>query len=332
VPFEITYFTSGLSWRAFYMGTLAPDEQTMRLQGYVRVTNSSGEDYENAQTRLIVGKVHVLDEIATLATRRYPYGRPGRESGIDDCICAGEELSYVRRRHKKGRALLGAADFERKEITKEGLSEYFLYTIEGEETIPHRWAKRLPSFQAGDVPVLNLYRFEEERYGNAVIRFLSFKNDKEHKLGDTPIPGGVLKVYGTADAAGLLSYVGHSRFKYIPVDEDIELSLGPVENVMVEPKLVGFTTSRYMFDRKGNVCGWEESATFKVEVSNTREAPVKVEIKRNFGTPYWELEKSGESGEYEKVDLDTIKFTLTLSARSKREFTYTITTRHGTRE
>ena len=56
VPFEITYFTSGLSWRAFYMGTLAQDEKTMHLEGYVRVDNNSGEDYENAQTRLIVGK------------------------------------------------------------------------------------------------------------------------------------------------------------------------------------------------------------------------------------------------------------------------------------
>ncbi|MCK4960717.1 MAG: hypothetical protein KAT00_14995, partial [Planctomycetes bacterium] len=50
IPVEISYLTSGLSWRAFYMGTLSEDEKTMRLQGYVRVTNNSGEDYENAQT------------------------------------------------------------------------------------------------------------------------------------------------------------------------------------------------------------------------------------------------------------------------------------------
>jgi hypothetical protein len=30
VPVEITYLTSGLSWRAFYMGTLTKDESTMR--------------------------------------------------------------------------------------------------------------------------------------------------------------------------------------------------------------------------------------------------------------------------------------------------------------
>jgi hypothetical protein len=44
------------------------------------VTNNSGEDYENAQVRLIVGQVHILDQIADLARRQYPYGRPGEGS------------------------------------------------------------------------------------------------------------------------------------------------------------------------------------------------------------------------------------------------------------
>ena len=83
---EITYLTSGLSWRAFYMGTLTEDEKTMRLKGYVRVTNRSGEDYENAQTRLIVGKVHILDQIADLARRQYPYGRPGAPRPMDRSV------------------------------------------------------------------------------------------------------------------------------------------------------------------------------------------------------------------------------------------------------
>ncbi|MBC8217060.1 MAG: hypothetical protein H8E73_01215, partial [Planctomycetes bacterium] len=77
VPVEITYLTSGLSWRAFYMGTLTEDEKTMRLKGYVRGTNNSGEDHENARTRLIFGKVHILDRIAGLARRQYPHRRPG---------------------------------------------------------------------------------------------------------------------------------------------------------------------------------------------------------------------------------------------------------------
>src|SRR4030043_331664 len=92
VPVEITYLTSGLSWRAFYMGTLTEDEKTMRLQGYVRVTNNSGEDYENAQTRLIVGQVHILDEIAELARRQYPYGRPGEPLPLTHQVAYGRAL------------------------------------------------------------------------------------------------------------------------------------------------------------------------------------------------------------------------------------------------
>jgi hypothetical protein len=218
---------------------------------------------------------------------------------------------------------------EPKEIRKEGVSEYFLYTIEGTETIPTGWSKRLLSFDVDKVPVVNLYKYEEERYGKSVVRFLSFKNDEEHKLGETPIPGGMLKVYRNAGDTGHLSYTGQSSFKYIPVDEDVELNLGPVGNIVVEPKLMDFETENYRFDRRGNISGWDEIRTFKIEAKNTREIPVKVEIRRNFNTQYWNLTRSGDSAQFDKVDLDTVKFTLVLQARSAREFQYVLRTYHG---
>ena len=181
------------------------------------------------------------------------------------------------------------------------------------------------------MPVVNLYKFEQERYGNNVVRFLSFKNDEEHELGDTPIPGGLLKVYRNADEAGHLSYTGQSSFKYIPVNEDVELNLGAVADVVVEPKLMDFRTANYMFDRWRNISGWDEIREFKIEVKNTREIPVKIEIKRNFNTPYWDLEKTGQVTEFEKEDVDTVKFTLEMEPRSKKEFEYILTTYHGVR-
>jgi len=331
VPVEITYLTSGLSWRAFYMGTLKENEETMRLQGYVRVTNNSGEDYENAQTRLIVGKVHILDEIAELARRQYPYGRPGEVLYRYGMAPA----SRARGRMEEKRALgvvKEVAGMRPKEIKKEGLSEYFLYTIEGKETIPTGWSKRLLSFDVDEVPVVNLYKYEERRYGTSVVRFLSFKNDKEHELGETPIPGGMLKVYRNVGSEEHLCYTGQSSFKYIPVDEDVELNLGAVANVVVEPKLMDFKTESYKFDRRGNVSGWDEIRTFKIEVKNTRDIGVKVEIKRNLNTSYWKLTRSGDFGKFEQVDKDTVKFTLTLKPRSKRTFEYVLRTYHGTRE
>jgi len=243
-----------------------------------------------------------------------------------------ERLDVAKKAMTLARAAGAAPPQKPKEITKEGLSEYFLYTIEGTETIPTGWSKRLLSFDIDNVPVVNLYKYEEERYGPSVVRFLNFKNDKEHELGETPIPGGTLKVYRNVGDKGHLSYTGQSSFKYIPVDEDVELNLGTVANVVVEPKLMDFKTENYRFDRRGDVSGWDEVRTFKIEVKNTRDIGVKVEIKRNFDTSYWKLTRSGDFGEFERVDKDTIKFTLTLKPRSVRKFEYVLSTYHGVRE
>jgi hypothetical protein len=315
--------TSGLTWRAFYMGTLSPDEKTMHLEGYVRVTNNSGGDYENAQTRLIVGKVHILDQIAELAQRQHPYGRPGegipmprRESGgmsrargavMDEMMVVGQTLAEAP-----------------KQIVKEGLSEYFLYTIEGTETIPTGWSKRLKSFDIDGVPVVNLYKFEEERHGPRVVRFLSFTNDEEHELGETPIPDGSMRVYRSVGDRGHLSYEGQSSFKYIPVGEEVELNLGAVPDVVVEPILMDFETENYRFDDDGNVSGWDDVHTIRIDARNMRDVPVKVEVRRNFDTQYWSLSRSGAVEQFEKVDLDTVEFTVEMAPRSARTFEYTV--------
>ena len=331
VPVEISYLTSGLSWRAFYLGTLSTDEKQMRLKGYVRVMNNSGEDYENAQVRLIVGKVHLIDQIAQLAQQQHPFGRPGMG------IYPGA-FSDLRKRdvfEMKSSIMEAEKNYNgissRKEIVKEGLSEYFLYTIEGTETIPNGWSKRLPSFDTAGVPVVNLYKYEEERYGSGVLRFLSFKNDEEHKLGETPIPGGIIKVFRSVNKEENLSYEGQSNFKYIPVEEDVELNLGAVQTVVVEPTLMEYHTENYRFDRWENISGWDEVRDFKIEIKNTREIPVKVEIQRNINTTYWKIKNSGEFGKYEKVDVDTVKYTLELEPKSQKTLNYVLTTFHGTR-
>jgi hypothetical protein len=334
VPFEITYFTSGLNWRAFYMGTLSQDEKTMHLQGYVRVGNNSGEDYENAQTRLIVGKVHILDKIADLAKRRYPYDRPERRfyeyapwyAGVDqDKVPLLGDIPTVG-------LLFRGEELGRKEIKKEGLSEYFLYTIEGTETIPDKWGKRLLSFEAEDIEVKSLYKYDEQRWGPQTIRFVAFANDEEHNLGETPIPNGTMKIYSQADEQDYLSYVGGTSVKYIPVDEEIELNLGPARLVRVQPKLMNFETDNYMFDKEGNISGWDETRAWKIEVTNTRELPVEVEITRGFETEYWTLQLDDKEVFYEKHDVTHARFKAALEPRSKRTFGYEVTTYHGIRE
>jgi len=346
VGFEITYFTSGLSWRAFYMGTLARDEKTMQLKGYVRVANNSGEEYENAQTRLIVGKVHLLDQIAELARRQYPYGSPvpmlGAPGGAPPGITrdSGQLLMEGRAWGYGGMGGYGGDIdlLKRKEIKKEGLSEYFLYTIEGTETIPDQWGKRLLSFEAEDIKVESLYKYDEERWGGQTIGFVKFANDEDHNLGDTPIPDGDVRIYGLADDAGHLLYVGGTSVKYIPVNEDVELDLGPARLVSVEPTLMDFKTANYVFDTRKDIAGWDEIRTWKMEITNTRELPIAIEITRGLATAYWTLvvvdpaPVADDAVSYKKHDATHARFELKLKPASKRTLGYTVTTYHGVRE
>src|SRR5271157_1745823 len=76
IPVEIRYFTSGITWSADYVGLANEDETKLNLTGYVRVSNSSGELYDNAQTRLVVGTINLVEKIVDLARRPPPGQQP----------------------------------------------------------------------------------------------------------------------------------------------------------------------------------------------------------------------------------------------------------------
>jgi hypothetical protein len=328
VPVDISFFTSGISWRAFYMCTLSTDEKTMRLQNYVRVDNRSGEDYLNAETRVVVGKIHLLDKIAELAQRHPPYGMPISITPPmeADTMMLEEELMIAA---APLRRLGGGAP---KKIIKEGLSEYFLYSIEGTETIPNGWGKRLISLDVAKIPVRALYRYDEYRYGKQAQRLLFFKNDKAHHLGETPLPNGKVMIYRQL-ADKHLSYVAATNTQYIPVEQEVELDLGAARHVKVEQVLMDYRTENYVFDFKGNISGHDRVQTWQLKLENNRDLPVDIEIFQHFQHPHWTIQNPQNlPGTYEKVDLDTIKYRLTLPARTKEYLlTYTLTLFEGER-
>ena len=64
---QITYFTSGITWTADYTCIANKDETELKFEGFVRVFNHSGEEYEKAQVRLVVGTINLVEKIAQLA-------------------------------------------------------------------------------------------------------------------------------------------------------------------------------------------------------------------------------------------------------------------------
>src|SRR5262245_5368237 len=70
---QITYFTSGITWSADYTAIADQEENKLNIDGFVRITNNSGEEYENAQVRLVVGTINLVEKIAELA--KLPMGQ-----------------------------------------------------------------------------------------------------------------------------------------------------------------------------------------------------------------------------------------------------------------
>ena len=332
---EITFFTSGINWHAFYMGTLSKDEQYLQLQGYVTIRNYSGEDYENASTRVIVGKIHLLDEIAELARRDTPYNRPdGTRGRLPMTMAVGAMKQKAYRELDSAEEKMSMNDMVvPKTIIKEGLSEYFMYSIEGTENIPNAWGKRLPSFNIKDIPIRNLYRFEAERYGNAAHRLVYFRNDKKHQLGNEPLPDGKIKVFREINDNEALTYTGQVHSKYIPVDQEVELDFGAAREVKIEPVLMSEQTENYQFNSKGNIAGFDRIQEWEIKIENNRDIPVSVEVWRNFRDAYWDIDNSAKNkGKFNKIDIDSVKYTVELPAQSKTTLAYTLTQYEGERQ
>lgn len=299
---EISYFTSGLTWEADYVAVATDDETTVTLAGHLRVTNRSGEDYANARIRVVVGVVQLLDDIATMADDE---AREKAQQRLRGAIRKGELLA------------------ERKAIVKEAASEYFLYTIEGTETIPDGWSKRFPSFEQPGVPLTLTHRFDEAKWGADVEKIYVFTNDEPSGLGAQPLPNGVVRLFRRHRDA--LSYIGRQIMPSVPVGDEAELDLGPEPQLRVETTQTDYRKGK--LDIRGTrVLGYDETRTVELEITNGTERDTELEATQAF-TGDWEIIRS--SLPYQDEDYRSVTFTVPVPARDTRTLSYTVVTHTG---
>ena len=292
---QITYFTSGITWSADYVCIADKDETKMGFEGFVRVFNHSGEEYEDAQIRLVVGTINLVEKIAQLAHMS---------------MSEVETLSADKKAEFRQRAAgemffdeladVPAQSGKEKQIIKEGLSEYFIYTVEGTETIANGWSKRMRSFEGQTVPFKIQYRYRPQEYGDQLVRMYLLTNNKESKLGDTPLPDGVVRVFRENGRDGP-SYLTQQSIKHVPIGDKIELNLGPDPEVIFE-----LIKTRYLRDHlwvqldggnryqqvggndvvqvdRTSVAGWDDHTIYSQRIRNYTKQPIDVEIRRTYG-------------------------------------------------
>ncbi len=338
---EITYFTSGITWSADYVCIANAGETDMGFESFVRVYNRSGEDYEDAQVRLVVGTINLVEKIAQLA-----------QVSMRD-VDRMDALQRNELRMRAAKSMLGAARamsqdavapamVEEKQIIKEGLSEYFIYTIEGTETVPNGWSKRMRSFAGKTAPFKVEYRYRPQQYGEELVRMYILTNDEASDLGTTPLPDGTVRVFRDNGQGGL-SFLTSQQIKYIPIGDKIELNLGQDPEVIFElvkrrvyrdqvwMRLHGANVFKRVdgpgvqIDPRSSVAGWSDHGVYAQRIRNYTGKPIQVELRRTFpGHAVFNSRLNPKLHDYQTVQIDT-----GVGAMQTKELVYEVVTHQG---
>jgi hypothetical protein len=337
---EISYFTSGITWAADYLCIADPAEKAMRFEGHVTVVNGSGEDYEGAQVRLVVGTINLVEKVADLARRGMVTDDELRRVQLGSAL---RELAPANRTavYDEIRMDFAAAAEESKAIVKEGLSEYFIFTVEGAETVPNGWSKRLRLFEGLQVPFEVRYRCRPDEYGDELVRLYILRNDEKSRLGSTPLPDGMVRAFRDAGRDGL-SFLVATPTKYVPIGQEIELNLGADPNVVHErillrswrddfwfrgrlPDVYFSPTQGHRIEPNYSVAGWADHERWVERIRNDRDAAIDVEIRRSWDGDVTFTSPLGPA----LHDYRTPQVTARIEPRSRRDLGYELTVRQG---
>ena len=337
---EISYFTSGITWTADYACVANRAETGMSFEGFVKITNGSGEDYAGAQVRLVVGEINLVEKVADLARRgliseaEYNGYRADRKRAKEFDKVARDEYFQA-----AGRML--SATNAPKSIVKQGLSEYFIFTIPGEETVRNGWSKRMRLFAGTNVPFDIVYRYRPAEYGNHLVRLFILRNDEKSTLGSSPLPNGIVRLFRDNGRDGL-SYLTAYQTKYVPIGQEIELNLGHDPEVVHErirmrawrdnfwfkgrrPKLYFSPSKGHRIEPNYSIVGWDDHERWVERIRNYRGKPIKVEIRRSYGGHVIFASELAPS----LYDFRSPEFTATIAAATERDLAYDLSFKQG---
>lgn len=286
---EASYLASKLSWQADYVLTVARDDRTADLDGWVTLTNGSGTAFRNARLQLVAGDLN----------------RVRKELGRFDASL------------RQNLTVSAAAPA----MSEEAFSDYHLYSLDRKTTIHDQETKQVSMLGATGFPVRKRYvvdghahYFRNAQHPGAPLKdvvqvFYQLKNDQVAGLG-LPLPAGVVRVY-QADSRGGVQFAGEDRIGHTPKDETVNLKIGTAFDVVAERKQTDFQkvgTSTYEVE-------------YEVVLRNHKTAPVTVEVNEPIGGT-WRIVRSTHT--YTKTDAWAAQFELPVAADGTTRLTYRV--------
>jgi hypothetical protein len=252
---EASYLANNLSWNADYVLTVAREDKSADLDGWVTLSNNSGTAFHNARLQLVAGDLNRLP-----------------------AAVRGDVMMEMKTRNAAATP----------QFQQENFSEYHLYTLGRRTSVEDKETKQISLLQGSGVPVEKIFvvngqNFYYHNYQNPgspqkdpVMVFYKFKNEEKAGLG-MPLPAGNVRVYQKDSKGGIL-FVGEDHIGHTPKDENITVKIGNAFDVIAERKQTDFkkiATNVYEME-------------FEITLRNHKDAPITVEVNEPIGGT-WEM-------------------------------------------
>jgi hypothetical protein len=260
---EASYLAGKLSWSADYVLTVARDDRTADLDGWVTLTNGSGTSFANASLQLVAGELNRVRQVL------------GRGEMFD-------QLSM--------REAAAAAP-----MAEESFSEYHLYTLGRKTSIDDNETKQVSlltgtQFSVGKRYVVNgqAFYYRNHLQPGAPIKdpvqvFYQFRNEEDAGLG-MPMPAGIVRVY-QADSHGGVQFVGEDRIDHTPKDETLNVKIGNAFDIVADRKQTDFQ----------RIAADVYDVEHEVVIRNHKSVPVTVEVNEPIGGTWRILSSTHEA-------------------------------------
>jgi hypothetical protein len=256
---EASYLATKLSWNADYVLTVARDDKSADLDGWVTITNGSGTGFRNASLQLVAGELNRV---------RQAFGRMEADLAAPRSAMVAQE-----------------------KMSQEAFSDYHLYTLERKTTVNNNQTKQVSMLGASAFPVTKRYVVNGQSFyyrnmqnpgapiKDVVQVFYQFKNEMKSGLG-LPMPSGTVRVY-QSDSKGGTQFVGEDRIDHTPKDETLKLKIGNAFDVIAERKQLDFQ----------KIASNVYEVEYEVVVRNHKTTPITVEINEPIGGT-WRIVRS----------------------------------------
>ena len=287
-PVEVSYLTTGLNWKADYVATLAEDDKSLSLGGWVTLQNSSGTAYPNAKLKLVAGDIH---RAPTSQNRRDEYHALKAATEMPD------ESSFEERT----------------------FFEYHLYDLPRPTTIKNNQTKQIRLLGGSGVKTDKVYRlagapwYYTQQYGGEkglkIGVYQEFDNKKRNGLG-IALPGGVVRLY-KADTDGSLQLISEDRIDHTPRDERIKLKVGEAFDIVAE---------RIQTEYRKLAPGLYEEE-FEVVIRNHKDERIMVEVVEPLPSDWTMLSNTHD---YEELDAFTVRFDVPVASHGEATLRYRV--------